>query len=295
MTTNMHSQRKLLLAATLGLALLAGCGGGSDSSAAPQSTQKQVAVSFTGLVGGDPFSCASTYAGIGANPDPAKQVLTPRDFRFYVHDVELVTTAGDAVRVDVAEDGRWQHAGVTLIDFEDARGTCVNGTARTNDTVLGTVPAGAYAGLRFKVGVPAALNHLYADDQPSPLNLSAMFWSWTSGYRFMRIEGATAGAVLHLGSAGCTLVDAADPRKGSDCTHGNRVQVSFPTFDVDTNRVVLDLADLWSATDLTTNVTGTAGGCMSAPNDPDCAPVFTKLGLPFGADPGGAQTLFKVE
>jgi uncharacterized repeat protein (TIGR04052 family) len=292
-TNHGNTKQTLLLGAALGLALLSACGSSSDTAQAPVATQRQVAVTFEGLVGGEPFSCTTTYAGIGTASSPAGQVLTPRDFRFYVHDVELVTTTGDAVAVNVAEDGRWQHAGVTLLDFEDASGTCLNGTSRTNAAVLGTVPAGAYVGLRFKVGVPFALNHLLADDQPSPLNLSAMFWSWTSGYRFMRVEGSTPGALLHLGSAGCTLVDAADPRKGSTCTHPNRVQVSFPAFDVDADRVVLDLADLWSATDITTNVSGPSTGCMSAPTDGDCAPVFQKLGLPYGADAGGAQTLFK--
>lgn len=295
MTKSTSPKRSTFLAATLGLAALAACSGGSDESSAPQSTVKQVAVTFRGLVGGDPFSCTTTYAGLGTAASPAGQVLTPRDFRFYVHDVRLVTSAGAEVPVALTEDGVWQHAGVALLDFEDARGTCLNGTSRTNAHVVGTAPAGTYAGLRFKVGVPFALNHLLADDQPSPLNLSAMFWSWTSGYRFVRIEGSTPGAILHLGSAGCTLVDAADPRKGSNCTYGNRPEVDFPAFDVDTNRVTLDLKDLWDATDLTTNTPGSAGGCMSAPNDPECAPIFVKLGLPFGASAGGTQTLFKKE
>jgi uncharacterized repeat protein (TIGR04052 family) len=294
-TKNFQMMNRLSLGAALGLALLSGCGSSSDSSQAPVATQRQVAVSFNGLVGGDPFSCTTTYAGIGIHPDPAKQVFTPKDFRLYIHDVRLVTGAGAEVPVAVDEDGAWQHAGVVLLDFEDGTGTCVNGNAPTNSRVVGTVPAGSYVGLKFRVGVPFERNHLAVAEQQSPLNVTAMYWSWTSGYRFMRVEGTTPGAVLHLGSAGCTLVDASDPRKGSNCTHPNRFEVSFPAFDVDRNKVVLDLADLWSATDITTNVPGTAGGCMSAPTDPDCAPIFQKLGLPFGADAGGAQTLFTME
>lgn len=289
----------LLLGATfaLSLAFLAGCGK-SDTASTPccdVPADRQIAVRFEGLVGGDPFSCTSTYAGIGTNPDPAKQVLTPKDFRFYVHDLELVTPIGSTVPVSVPEDGKWQHAGVALIDLENGTGTCSNGNADTNDRVVGTVPAGDYVGLRFKVGVPFAQNHLNVATQPTPLNVTAMFWSWTSGYRFMRIEGSTPGAVLHLGSTGCTLVDANDPAKGSNCANGNRVQVDLPRFNVDTNRVALDLAQLWDATDLSTNTPGTAGGCMSAPNDADCAPVFKKLGLPFGGQAASAQTLFTVE
>jgi uncharacterized repeat protein (TIGR04052 family) len=289
----------LLLGATLALslALLAGCGK-SDSASTPccdVPADRQVAVRFKGLVGGDPFSCTSTYAGIGTNPDPAKKVLTPKDLRFYVHDLELVTPIGSTVRVSVTDDGKWQHAGVALIDLEDGRGTCSNGNADTNDRVVGTVPAGDYVGLRFKLGVPADLNHLNVATQPSPLNLTAMFWSWTNGYRFLRIEGSTPGAILHLGATACTPVDPNDATKGATCANGNRAQVAFPSFNVDTNRVALDLKDLWDATDLTTNTPGTAGGCMSSPNDADCAPIFRKLGLPFGGQAASAQTLFTVE
>jgi uncharacterized repeat protein (TIGR04052 family) len=293
--TTLRAKNLLSLGAALGLALLSGCGSSSDSTQAPVATQKQVAVSFRALVGGDPFSCTSTYTGIGTSADPAGQVFTPRDFRLYVHDVRLVNGAGADVPLAVTEDGAWQHAGVTLLDFEDGSGTCVNGNAATNSRVVGTVPAGSYVGLKFKVGVPFELNHLAVAEQQSPLNVTAMYWSWTSGYRFVRIEGTTPGALLHLGSAGCTLVDASDPRKGSTCTHPNRVEVDFPAFDVDTNRVALDLADLWAATDITTNVTGTSTGCMSAPTDVDCAPIFQRLGLPFGADAGGLQMLFTKE
>lgn len=295
MMTTLIARSTHLLAALLAAALLAACGGSSDASQSPVSTDRPVAVTFRGLVGGDPFSCTTTYAGIGTAATPAGRVLTPVDFRYYVHDVRLVNAAGAEVPVVLAEDGVWQHSGISLLDFENGQGTCVEGNAGTNDRVVGTVPQGSYIGLRFKVGVPFALNHLKADNQPAPLNYSAMFWSWTSGYRFMRIEGKGAGAVLHLGSTNCHAVNVADPRQGvSACDQTNVVDVRFDTFDVDRNKVVLDLKDLWDATDLTTNVAG-AVGCMSAPNDPECAPVFPKLGLGIGATPAGTQTLFTKE
>ena len=33
---------------------------------------------------------------------------------------------------------------------------------------------------------------------------------------------------------------------------------------------------------------------MSGATDPECAPIFPKLGLPFGATPAGTQTAFRV-
>lgn len=291
MKNQISSTYRLLLGAALATALLgAACSKSSDSS------PRQVAISFKGLVAGAPFSCTATYQGIGNAPAAADQVLTPQDFRFYVHDVRLVNAAGTEVPVEVAEDGAWQHAGVTLIDFEDATGTCTAGSAGTNTHVVGTVPAGDYVGLRFKLGVPFELNHLLAGSQPAPLNTTAMFWSWTSGYRFLRVEGTTAGAVLHLGSTGCTLVDSTDQSKGvTSCANPNRVEVSFPAFDVDRNAVVLDLARVWADTNLATNTSGTSKGCMSGQTDPECAPIFPKFGLPIGATAAGTQTLFTME
>ena len=37
----------------------------------------------------------------------------------------------------------------------------------------------------------------------------------------------------------------------------------------------------------------TSGGCMSDPDDPDCAPIFANLGLPFGDKSAGKQTFFR--
>jgi uncharacterized repeat protein (TIGR04052 family) len=301
MTTRLHAQHRPLLSAALGLALLAGCDSASDSAQTAQMDPVQavtVDVRFQGRVGGEPFFCTSTYAGIGTAADAAGRLLAPKDFRFYVHDVRLVTGAGREVPVAVAEDGVWQRAGVTLIDLEDGTGTCAQGNPGTNAKVVGTVPAGSYAGLRFKVGVPLALNHLNVATQPAPLNYTAMFWSWTSGYRFMRIEGVQpggaplVGAIFHLGSTACTAVDASDPTKGSTCLNGNRPEVDLAAFDVATDKVTVDLADLWSATDLTTTH-APSGGCMSSPADVDCIPVFPKLGLSLDGSAAGAQTLFK--
>src|SRR5690606_25468578 len=88
--------------------------------------------------------------------------------------------------------GLWQHENLALLDFEDKTGACANGTTPTNTSVRGTVPPGSYVGLAFDVGVPAALNELDAasSETPSPLNLTAMYWSWTTGYKYLRVDVA---------------------------------------------------------------------------------------------------------
>ncbi|ATX65604.1 metallo-mystery pair system four-Cys motif protein [Roseinatronobacter bogoriensis subsp. barguzinensis] len=80
------------------------------------------------------------------------------------------------------QDGVWQVADVAQLDFEDATGTCVNGTPDMNNSLRGTVPAGEYTGLDFDIGVPFDLNHGDPTLAASPLNLTAMFWNWQGAY-----------------------------------------------------------------------------------------------------------------
>jgi uncharacterized repeat protein (TIGR04052 family) len=284
-------------------ALICACGATTNTAGSDAGVDAgtEVKVGFDVKVNGAAFSCTTLYTGVGSNPDAGLRLFQPKDARFYVHDVRLTTASGE-VPVTLADDGRWQDGTVALIDAEDGTGTCLNGNAPTNLQVVGTAPAGSYVGLKFKVGVPFAKNHLLADNQVSPLNLSAMFWSWTGGYRFARIEAVDAagvqlpGGLLHLGSTGCTPTDSTDPRKGvTACTNENLVEVVLPAFDVATDRVLLDLGKLFEHTDLAVNTANTSTGCMSAQSDPECQPLFLKLGLPFGAAAASDQTAFTRE
>lgn len=292
----MNTRRPLSLAVLALATTLSGCGQPGSSGA---DAGTPVAITFDVKVKGQAFSCQGSYAGLGTNPDAG--AYHPKDARFYVHQVRLTGAGGEAA-VALADDGRWQDGTVALVDAEDGTGTCVNGTTGTNLKVVGTVAPGTYTGLKFTVGVPFERNHLLADNQVSPLNLSAMFWSWTGGYRFLRVEGGTAagvqlpGALVHLGSTGCTPVDGADPRKGvTSCSSENLVEVSLPTFDPAADKVLLDLGTLFEGTDLTVNTAATSTGCMSAQSDPECGPIFSRLGLPFGSGPASAQTVFTRE
>jgi uncharacterized repeat protein (TIGR04052 family) len=286
---------------------------GTDTEADAGVQGQAVEVKFKVAIAGQPFSCSQTYNDIGSNPDAGLRVFRPADARFYVHDVALTDSSGAAVPVTMTNDGVWQNDGVALIDAEDFTGTCLIGNPGTNLKVVGTVPEGTYTGLKLKVGVPAERNHLYVDAQPSPLNFTPMFWTWTTGYRFMRIEGTDGegkglpGGLLHLGSTVCKATDSADPRKGAACVNTNVVNVAFDTFDTSANTVAIDLAHLFKDTDTAINQGG-SGGCMSGPDDPECPAMFEKLGLPLmrgdggstylpdgGAYVAGPQTLFTKE
>jgi uncharacterized repeat protein (TIGR04052 family) len=82
--------------------------------------------------------------------------------------------------------------------------------------------------------------------------------------------------MLHLGSTGCK----GDPLTGeiTSCASANRISARLASFDPEKQRVILDLGSLLSETDLNRDWGG-ATGCMSAPSDPECGPIFEKLGL----------------
>lgn len=263
---------------------MGGGGGGSGTQA--------VKISFTAKVGGVGFDCATTYTDLGMTGAEAK--IT--DFRLYVHDVQLKRTDGTLVPVTLDQDGLWQYENLALLDFETGSGACANGTAETNDHIAGTVPVGSYDGVVFKLGVPFALNHADVATAPSPLNLTALFWNWNGGYKFLRVDSLATGAPmafnLHLGSTDC--VD--DGNGGvSSCGRPNRAEVAINDFNMDTNKIVVDYAAVIAGNDISEDQGG-APGCMSGQMDPECGPVFEHLGIDIATGmPADGQTLFGVE
>ncbi|MFO0677899.1 MAG: metallo-mystery pair system four-Cys motif protein [Polyangiaceae bacterium] len=292
---------------------------GGASGVAPTS------IAFEARVGAAKFSCATR----GENLGTSKATVEPLDFRVYVHDVKLVRADGVLVPYALTDDGTWQKGGIALLDFEDKTGTCANGTTETNTTLRGTAPAGTYTGLSFKIGLPDAENFSDPTTAPSPLNLSGLYWSWASGYKFARIDakvvmdmgdagmamgdagmgdggmamgdggghgGGHGGAdsfLVHLGSAGCSGSPTAG---GVTCTKPNRGQVTLTGVDFASKKIVVDYAALVSGVDLMMDHGG-APGCMSEGDDPECASVLSALGVNLASGAGDATTqkLFRVE
>ena len=268
----------------------AGPGGSGSGGNAPQ----DVTVTFSAKVNGADFACGTTYDNLGATN--ASGDLT--DFRFYVHDVALMA-GGEPVALELEQDGVWQHENLALLDFEDKTGACANGTTELNISVRGTVAAGqSYDGISFKLGVPFALNHDDSATAPSPLNLTGLFWNWQGGYKFFRADFVASGAAgpfnFHLGSTGCD----GDASTGGTtaCDRPNVTEVTFASFDVDTDVVVVDYGALMATTDLGTDAGG-APGCMSGVADPECTTVFAGIGVDIatGTMAPATQVLFSVE
>lgn len=256
------------------------------------SADQTVSIQFRAVVGNQELACGKSYPDIGTT----KSTITPRDFRFYIHNLRLLDASGNEVPVDLKQDGKWQLDNLALLDFEDATGSCRNGTPDTNHAVAGTVPQGNYKGLRFTLGVPFEKNHTDLTKMPPPLNLTALAWSWNVGRKFARLDfsstGVPRGYAIHLGSTGCTPDDT-QTTVPTKCSDSNRLEVEFASFNPSTDTVVADLAQLLK--DSNVDMGGKMmSGCMSGPSTKACAPLFSNFGLPFPGQPTQTQTFFRA-
>ncbi len=284
----------LVSALALG-SVAAGCG---DDIAEPAT--RDIALFFEATVDAAPASCSTLYAGLGGSAAEAQLA----DARLFVSQIEVRASSGEWVSLDL-DSSEWQHDGVALLDFEDATGACADsGTSETNTAITGVAPAGEYDMVRFRVGVPFALNHLDSATAPAPFNVPGMFWTWQGGYKFLRVDWlVTGGAVprwnIHIGSTGCE--SSAPTEAPADlCARPNLTTIEVGPLDLDTDIIAVELASLVAASDLVSNATDTPPGCMSSPGEPqDCDPVFTALGLSFDAgecvDGCASQALFAVK
>lgn len=258
------NRRKVPRSVVLGC-LAAVCGA---CAPAKQPVQLQFRVTYDGQT----LSCSTTPTGLA-------------DFRAYLSEIHLIRDDGKAEALALTPDSHWQNHNVVLLDLEDGEGACVNGTAETNDRIVGEIPAGTYTGVEFTVGVPFTLNHQNPITAAAPLDDSAMHWHWRSGYKFMRaaidVDGQTS--VFHLGSTGCTGVVGAIER----CHAPNRVTVRLDNFALDKAVVSVDLARLFEESG------SSPGHCLSEPGESACIGPFAALGL--GIDePGSAAPSQRV-
>ena len=192
------------------------------------------------------------------------------DFRFYVHNIKVVDQNGEEHPVTLSSDAMWQSKSIVLIDLENGKGSCVNGTPEINNAVYGISAFPSISALRFTIGVPPKFNHDKFSEAQAPLNYGFMHWSWLGGYKFTRIsmEGNHHHLRMHLGSTGCTGA----LQEGVDCRYVNTVPVEVPvTSEGGIHRVnilIKSLMDGASARDETI--------CMGEA-EPQCRDVYQAL------------------
>ena len=265
------------------LALLTGCGGDDDSA------ERRAVVEFHAQVNGRDFTCGATYSNVGVGHPGTYQIT---DWRFYVHDVELVKADGSRRALELDQDGVWQYQKVALLDL---RRDCGGGALPTNAVVAGTVANDPYTGICFKVGIPYELNHVNDATAPSPLNSSGMLWNWRGGRKFIRIDGVGDPANLkqafhiHLGSTECPGSNPNAPPTAA-CGYPNIAEFCLDNFDVDQDHLVMDIGKALEASNVAVDTPNTAPGCMSGNSDPECIPIMPRLNLDFTYVAGAGAT-----
>jgi uncharacterized repeat protein (TIGR04052 family) len=246
--------------------------------------QAAVTIDFQAQVNGEDFVCGQTYPEVGSPGNDYKI----DDYRFYIHDVNLIKIDGNKTPLELTQEGVWQYKNIALLDFENG---CLNGTAKMNTQVQGTLPDGEvlsdYNGICLTIGLPFEENHVDPGTAPSPLNANGMLWSWTTGRKFIRIdglsdpEGLKIPFHLHLGSTGCVNAAGTGGPPDAPCSEPNQPKICFSDFDFSRHKIVSDIGKVLSNTNVAIDTPDTSIGCMSANNDPECITTMPKLGLSF--------------
>jgi hypothetical protein len=113
--------------------------------------------------------------------------LVPLNLRFYISEVELLRSNGEApVAVDVVTAaGAPAPYGIHLFNAEEAE----------SSTLRVLAPPGQYSGLGFALGIKLSCNQQSPAQLSDPLTaLSQMTWPHTGGFLFLRYEGRYTAA-----------------------------------------------------------------------------------------------------
>ncbi len=249
-------------------------------------------VTFIGVAGCAERLNDSGVVQLALEASSANSAVQVRDFRFYVHDVELLDRSGRAHPFLLQPDGMWQDERVALVDLvgdgEEDRHSQLRG--RIGAQVEGLV------GIRFTVGVPFDLNHSEVLKASPPLNRGDLFWSWQAGYKFLRVDLAEQSKEwsFHLGSTGCASASALRPPQ-SPCAQPNTFTVELKGFNPLEEPVRVELSELIDA--MRAPDAGTCTGGYA--HDSTCSIAFETTGLNVrtgSCEPGicSGQRLFSV-
>jgi len=199
-----------------------------------------------------------------------------QQLQMYISNVELQNTQGEWHSWPMIKS-KYQHSNVALI------GESCNQIQDKDHWQIALEPMSALksksksksmSNIRFTLGVPFELNHLNPLTQPSPLNVSSMFWVWQTGHKFLRVELASADDnwLFHLGSTGCSAPSVMRaPAK--PCSEPNQVVVELP-FNPNLKSINFDLAALLQGINVTMN-----SSCQSAPDDENCMKLLNNIGV----------------
>ncbi len=306
--------------------VLAGCGSASSgnnpssssafssssASSVPSHQPVAITIPFAAVAGNTAIACGAILDGLGTSNTSGSIA----DFRFYVHNLRLVTSTGDEIPIELDETDM-QASNIALLDFRDKLATpnpCEGEANPYRNTQLsGKVNIGNHtiASLRFVLGVPASHNHKEQATAPSPLQApglaSGMNWNWNVGYKFTGLDLFTDAPIkrpndgtanrfnVHLGSTGCTGDGATGVEASCETPNRQEFTLALNGRALDGFAVKLDYAQLLSTTDFNEDLHGPSG-CMSGATDVQCAEIFAALGMAHATQTHapGEQRVFSI-
>ncbi|MBC7571233.1 MAG: hypothetical protein H7319_16100 [Spirosoma sp.] len=173
-------RRLFLSLSLLTAALLAGflaCNTNDPEAARPPA---KFGLDFSNVVGTQPLQL-----GTVAYKNASGESFTPTNFNYFVSNIRLIRTDGSAYVVP-------QDSSYFLIRQTDPA---------TQKITLNNVPEGSYKAVSFVLGVDSLRSTADISKRTGALDpavdhtgANGMYWSWNSGYIFMKLEGTSPSA-----------------------------------------------------------------------------------------------------
>lgn len=137
-----------------------------------------IELSFDNVAGSEALVFGNVYV------NEAGEQLTFNKLLYYVSNVKLVKT--DGTEYEVPKDSCY-----FLIDHS---------VAASRTVTINNVPAGSYSGVKFIIGVDSLKSTTDISQRTGSLDpagaAAEMYWSWNSGYIFVKCEGTSPQAPL---------------------------------------------------------------------------------------------------
>lgn len=150
------------------------------NTADPEAKQGAFSLNFANVAGNSPLQL-----GTATYKNALGESFTPTNFNYFVSNIQLIRTDGSAYVVP-------QDSSYFLVRQTSAASKKIN---------LKNVPAGDYKAVSFVLGVDSLRSTMDVskrtgalDPGDSQMGANGMYWSWNSGYIFMKLEGTSPSA-----------------------------------------------------------------------------------------------------
>ena len=173
-------RRSFLYISLLAVTLMAGVLACNSVDPEAATSPGRFGLDFTSVVGSQPLQL-----GTVAYKNVSGESFTPTNFNYFVSNVQLIRTDGSAYVVP-------QDSSYFLLRQTDPT---------TQKITLNSVPAGSYKAVSFVLGVDSLRSIMdiakrtgVLDPAGDHTGANGMYWSWNSGYIFMKLEGTSPSA-----------------------------------------------------------------------------------------------------